>query len=533
MKNILIVAFLIGSAFSVYSQMILSSGSQIVINSGSSIVTNDLTNSGGTITVNGELSLKGNIINNSGGLFHNSSSGTLNLNGTSQQEITGSATTQFYGIVNINNTNGIALTNTSTGNDQVINGALSFTNGKLILNDFNLTIGSTAPTGISSTKYIVTNSTGLLKRTVSSADVLFPIGNSAYNPVIINNSGTSDTYSVKVNDAKPASFPGTSHIVNRSWEISETTVEGSNLTITTQWNDNEELGTFDETKSCIGVTSDDGENVSWGSGAAAIGSNPYTRNISNVTSLGKFMVTDYFYGGIVVDFKVILAAAWNTSTNEMNKTLNTANLIPLTDPYGLGTTVSSIPADAVDWVKIELRDAADNTNILHTFARLIDQDGQIIEPDISNYKITEVDLGSYYVGIKHRNHLGIVSSSTVDLSVSSPVVNFKSAQSVAWQNSSISTNAAMKDVGDGVFALWQGDANGDAAVSYNGAGSDRLSLLNALSAIPGAVLSSVYNINDVNMDGDVNYNGAGNDRISILNVLNAVPGGTYNEHLPE
>lgn len=532
MKKITLLAFLFWSAFSVYSQVVLSSGSQLVISEGSEVVTNDITTAGGTIKNLGEITVLGDITNNSGILFDALSNGTISFEGSSAQEITGTSPTTLKGTVVINNANGVGLTQSQSIPDN-----LTFTSGKLTLNDFDLTIGANDPSGYDATKYFVTNGTGVLKRSVGNSDVIFPVGNTTYNPVTLNNAGTSDTYGVKVNDTKPGNFTATSHIVNRSWEISETTAGGSDLNITTQWNATDELGTFDETRSCIGVTTDDGENVIWGSGDAAVGSDPYTRNINNVTSLGEFMVTDYFYGGLVVDFKVILAAAWNSANGNMDKTLNTLGLIPLTDPYGLGTTVSSIPANAVDWIKIELRDAADNTSILYSLARLIDQNGQIIEPDVSNFKITEVEMDSYYVGIKHRNHLGIVSNNTIDLSVSSPAINFKSAQTIAWQNGTISTNAAMKDVGDGVFALWQGDANGDGNIVYNGGSSDRVVVLDAVGGVGNmsTVISNTYSATDINMNGNIVYNGGNSDRVLILDNVGGVGNMStvLNAHLPQ
>ena len=160
MKKVFLMAFLFGSAFSVYSQLVLSSGSQLVVNSGSVVVANDITCSGGTIKNNGEVSILGDITNNSGALMDATSTGTVTFEGTSAQEITGTASSTFYGTLDINNSTGVAITNTATGADQVINGTLNFTSGKLTLNGFNLTIGASDPTGASTTSFIVTNSTG-------------------------------------------------------------------------------------------------------------------------------------------------------------------------------------------------------------------------------------------------------------------------------------------------------------------------------------------------------------------------------------
>jgi hypothetical protein len=533
MKKYLIVAFLFWNAFLGYGQMVISSGSQIVINSGSIVVANNITNSGGTITNNGEVSLLGNITNNSGGLFNSSSSGTVTFEGSSAQEITGNNDVGFYGTVDINNSNGVAITNTSTGTDQTINGTLNFTSGLLSLNSFDLTIGSTDPTGTSSAKYIRTNGTGSLKRTVASSDVTFPLGNSTYNPLTLNNSGTSDTYGVRVVDDEP-SGSATNHMVDRSWVVSEASAGGSNLTVTTQWNSAEELTSFDRANSAVGLTNNSGSTYKWGTLGAATGSDPYTRSGAGFTDVGSYAVADYSTTGIVIDLQAFLAAAYNTTNDNMDNTLNSHMLLPTTDPYGLNTTVSMAPINGVDWIKIELRDKNDNTNILYSFARFIDQSGQVIEEDGTNCRLTGVAMDSYYIAIHHRNHFAVISNSTVDLS-SSPSLSFKSNQATAWQDPAISTNAALKEVETGVFALWDGDANGDGVVKYNGSGADRVAVLSAVgSSTPGNIISNTYSDNDVNFDGNIKYNGSGADRVSILSVIgSSTPGNIYTQHLPQ
>lgn len=522
MKKIFLAAFLVGSAFLVCAQMTLSSGSQIVVASGSSLVVNDVINTSGIINNSGTVYVNGDVTNNGGGLFDSGSNGIVTFTGSSTQEVTGTAGVHYYGTLNINNSNGVSITNTTTGASQEIHGALSFTSGKLTLNEFHLTLDGTAdPAGVGATSYIVTNGTGELKRTVASNDILFPVGLSAYNPITINNAGTSDIYGVIAVDSKPASFTGTEHIVDRSWKITEFTPGGSDLSLTAQWNNIEEATPFDETNSCIGITTDLGVNVTWGDVAVASGSDPYTQSCSGFTSVGAFMVGDYFYAGIEIDLQAFLAGAYNATNDNMDNTLNTLSLIPTTDPYSLATTVSSIPATAVDWVKIELRNKNDNTDVLFSFARFIDQSGQVIEENDGNFRMTEVPMDAYYIAIKHRNHFGIISNSTVDLS-SSPQLSFKSTQITAYQSGA--SNAAMKEIESGVFALWEGDVNGDGTIVYNGGSSDRVGILDIVGGVSNmsTVISGVYYTTDINMNGNVVYNGGSSDRIRILDNVGGV-----------
>ena len=530
MKKVLLLAFLFGSAFSVYAQLVLSSGSQLVVNSGSVVVANDVTNNGGTITNNGDVSILGNITNNSATMMAGTSAGTLTFEGTSAQEITGTTSSTFYGTVDINNANGVALTATSTGADQTIDGTLNFTSGSFTLNNFNLTLGSSNLTGADASNHVVTNGTGTLKRLVGTSDVVFPVGNSAYNPVILNNAGTSDTYSVQVVDAEPAASSN-DHMVDRSWEIGEENLGGSDLTITPQWNSgNEVLTGFDPDNCSVGLTTNNGADYTWSETGAASGTNPYTKTGTSFTTTGTFGIGDYFYSGKRLDLKVFLAAAYNGTT--MDKDLNTAGLIPAVDPYGVSLESTTIPTDAVDWIKVELRDQTTPTIVLHEYAFFVDVNGDILDRDgIVGGKITGATLTTpYNIAVLHRNHFGVMTSSTVDLDVASPSYDFSTTLNTAYDNPSISTNDAMKDLGSGVFGLWDGDANGDGMIRYDGTSNDRLVILNNLSNA-GTTLNG-YEDTDINMDGITRYDGTNNDRLEILNLIpNA--GATFSRHLPQ
>jgi len=533
MKKILILTFLFGSAFSVFAQLVLSSTSQIVVASGSTLVVGEILNTSGTIKNLGTVNISGDVTNNSGGLFDADSDGTVNINGSSAQTISGAAAVHYYGTLVINNTSGDISV---TGAEQQVHGDMTLTSGKLSIGDSDLTLASaTTLTGGSATTYIVTSGTGQLKRTVGSDNVNFPVGNGAYNPITLNNTGTSDVYGVKAVEGKPSGFTGTTHIVNESWDVTEAVPGESNLTVTTQWNIGDETTPFDRTKSCVGFTTDGGTDVAWSTVADA-GSAPYTRSTTGITSVGTFMVGDDYYGEMRMDLKVILAAAWNGTNMDKNLNTGTPNLIPLTDPYGVGVTVSDIPANAVDWVKIELRNSSSRSTVTNTYAKFVDVNGQVIEEDGTNMKVTGVS-GTYYVAVKHRNHLGIVTSAIVELT-GAPNVNFKSTQATAWQDGDISTNAAMDEVESGsAFGLWSGDANADGEVQYaSGANSDQVTVLNAVgSTTPGNIISNTYTKNDVNMDGEVQYaSGPNSDQVTILNVVGSTtPGNIYSAHLPE
>ena len=296
MKKIIIIIIILFSVSVTFAQLTMTSGSHLVVNSGSTVVTNDgITATNATITNNGTIENKGDLVNNTSGLFASGSSGTFVFNGSSAQEITGDTDADFYGTLEIDNSTGISITSTSTGNDQTVNGTLTFTNGLLTLNTFNMTIGTTDPTGAGTSKYIKTNNTGIVTRSVpnTGTNITYPVGNSSYNPLILQNSasGTTDNYSVRAVDDEPSGSE-TTNMVDRSWIVTEATANGSKLTVTTQWNSAEQLTSFDRTNCAVGLTTNSGTTYNWKTYGSASGSDPYTRPGSTFTGIGTFAVGD-------------------------------------------------------------------------------------------------------------------------------------------------------------------------------------------------------------------------------------------------
>ncbi len=479
MKNQLLTFILLLMVFPGFAQLTLESSANLIVESGSTvIVTGGIVNNSGTIDNKGTIENKGDLVNNTSTLFATTSTGTFKFNGTTAQEITGNFDAGFYGITEIDNTNGVSITTTSTGADQTINGELKFTSGTLTLNGFNLTLGSTDPTGTGASAYVVTNGTGTLKRNVpadGATNVTFPVGNTAYNPLTLQNASgaTTDTYGVKVVDNNPTNFTD-DHSVDRSWVVTEETSGGSGLTVTAQWSSGEELTDFDRTSSGIGLTTDDGTTVTWSDMSAAGGTEPYYVSGSGFDGTGTFMVGDYYYGGLKLDLKFFLAGAYNGST--MNLTLNTKGLIPLTDPYGTGKSVASIPSNAVDWVVVRLRDKNSSSSILHEEAFFIDADGYLLNTDgTTGGKLTEITADNYFIEVNHRNHNGVMTLSTVDLTQATPSFDFTA-------NTNVYGTDPQVDLGSGVYGLRKGNVNGDARIAKVGPASinDYLSLLSIL-----------------------------------------------------
>ena len=517
------------------AQFHMTSGTYVCVTSNTNVyLDNGFKSYNATLDNNGVIEVVNDFENNTTSLMTSNSTGIILFKGSVSQEITGNYDVGFYGNVIIDNINGVSLTNTSTGSNQTINDSLKFVAGSLFLNNFNLTLGVNDASGVSQTSYIVTNSIGKLKRSVpadGSTVVPFPIGNSGYNPISITGSvlATSDVFSVRVVDSKPGLFPVSDHTVNRSWLVSEDVSGGSDYEVVLQWSLGDEDVSFDRTSCNVGITTDDGITTQWAAQGAASGTDPFTKDGDPFSTDGTLFVADYFHSGRVLNLDFILGGAFDGST--MSTDIN--QFIPLVDPFGLNISVPSVPLNAVDWVRIDLRDQNDMINILQSFAFFVNSAGNLLDLDGSiGAKITGSDVPNY-ISINHRNHLQIISSSLIDFGVDNPTYNFITGQSMAWQNSSIVDNYAMKEH-SGSYVMWPGDINGDGQVIYTGANSDKQSILDYVGvSTPGNVELGLYSDLDVNFDGNVIYNGTNSDRAFILYQTGYnTPGLILYEHIP-
>jgi hypothetical protein len=242
--------------------------------------------SGATLKLSSQIGGDFNI----GGAWSNLGTFTPNsrlvqFNGALAQTLTGATTFDY---LTLNNGLGLTLVNPIT-----VNQPLVLTSGKITLGANSLTALGTVTA--SSTNYIVTNGAGQLKRTIGAGAVTFPVGNTAYNPIILDNTGgTSDVYGVNVLDGTYATPFDATKVVNRRWQISEAVAGGSNLSVVGQYNTADTFGgAFAAgTTPVIGFYN----GTSWTTAVAtAAGSNPFTYSSnSNLSPADLTSGTQYF-----------------------------------------------------------------------------------------------------------------------------------------------------------------------------------------------------------------------------------------------
>ena len=236
-----------------------------------------------------------------------------------------------------------------------------------------------------------------------------------------------------------------------------------------------------------------------------------------------------------------------TTAGQMNDDLRVAVYLPTTSPYADMATCDASVFNAtgnnaiVDWVWVELRAANDNTKIVNARSALLQRDGDVVNLDgVSNLIMTAAPT-SYFVVVKHRNHLGAMSATTIALNEATTTV-------VDFTNSGFSTfgTNAQVQLATNNMAFWSGNVNGDTFVQYSGTNPDSPSILSEVLNDPGNFLNfptyivSGYNTHDVNMDGDTQYTGTNPDTPLLLQNVLAHPGNFLNfstyqiqEQLPE
>ncbi len=167
---------------------------------------------------------------------------------------------------------------------------------------------------------------------------------------------------------------------------------------------------------------------------------------------------DTYVSQIQIKAKVFLEGFYDPNDGELRTDLVEKGLIPLTQPYNtapfnyIGTeNVTTIPWNVADWVLIELRDSSDINIVVAQQAAFLRNDGLLMDLN-GNLGVTikNVDAGSYYITIYHRNHIAVVSSVPYDSSSSTPY-DFTTAVASAY-----GTNQ-LKDMGAGAFAMFAGD----------------------------------------------------------------------------
>ncbi len=140
---------------------------------------------------------------------------------------------------------------------------------------------------------------------------------------------------------------------------------------------------------------------------------------------------DYCFNGACtanIQLKFFLEGPYDPILGEMVTDLNSANLIPLNQPYNVapfnyngGESVASYPSPSiVDWVFIQARDINNWDTVIESRACFVLKDGTLMDIDgstgVNFYTLDENTR--YRFAVYHKSHLGILSASDMDIPTS-------------------------------------------------------------------------------------------------------------------
>jgi large repetitive protein len=172
----------------------------------------------------------------------------------------------------------------------------------------------------------------------------------------------------------------------------------------------------------------------------------------------------------------------------------------------------------VDWVFVELRSSTDPTVVVDSRSALIQRDGDIVDTDgVSPIVFNQALTGNYYIAVRHRNHLGIMSKTALSLSNTPLTIDFRSTSTPTYSfDVTNPVNVPQVNVQQG-NAMWAGNALLDKNIIYQGTDNDVNVIYQQVLHATGNTLGFLnyklkgYYVSDINMNGISQLQGTDND----------------------
>ncbi len=143
----------------------------------------------------------------------------------------------------------------------------------------------------------------------------------------------------------------------------------------------------------------------------------------------------------------------------MTTNLNSGGYISLTSPYTeVPRTATSIPSSVIDWILVQLRSTPSEVVVSRSF--FLKSDGNIVDTEGTTAELTMQDVaeGDYYIVVRHRNHLAVMSATAQSLNSSSATLHDFTTGIDKYYGSDA------KQLASGVYGMYTGDANGNGQV---------------------------------------------------------------------
>jgi parallel beta-helix repeat protein len=184
-------------------------------------------------------------------------------------------------------------------------------------------------------------------------------------------------------------------------------------------------------------------------------------------------VTPAPFDGATLWVKAFFEGPYSVQTHMMAGDLVDAGVLPLSQPFSNqaynGTvldfdgsqSVTHHPDSVIDWLLVNLRTGQDSASTIAaaTHAALISEHGTVATPGWDSLQFAGVADGSYYLVLRSRNHLDIISDSAIVISGGGGRHDFtRSESSALGTNSQVNLEA-------NVWGMFAGDGSVDGQVT--------------------------------------------------------------------
>ncbi|MGE5425033.1 MAG: hypothetical protein ACM3N9_06695, partial [Syntrophothermus sp.] len=184
-----------------------------------------------------------------------------------------------------------------------------------------------------------------------------------------------------------------------------------------------------------------------------------------------------------------------------NMSTGISSVLPLTQPfqgspfYYAGTEqVTSIPAGVTDWILVELRTDPWSLSRVASRAGFIKSDGMITDVDgASDLHFSGLPGGYYYLVVRHRNHLPVMSALPVSVTSTGILYDFTTGSAPVYGGAG---GCKLIDPTLSKWGMIAGDANQSSSVYVDDYTDFWLPQFG----------NSLYTPGDFNMDGSVYIN---------------------------
>ncbi len=190
--------------------------------------------------------------------------------------------------------------------------------------------------------------------------------------------------------------------------------------------------------------------------------------------------------------KVWLQGAYQSNSNSMTNSLQNKGLLSSNSPFNnapwnyVNGSTSSFPTNTTDWLLVEILDSEYNS--IERQVVFVDTNGNLLDTagEMGIAFVHANTSESYYILLRHRNHLDIMSANTLAITSVTPYDFTSPAMVMGGSNQ-------LADLGNGKYGMSAGDVDGNGVITV----ADYNLYINQISMI------NDYLLGDMNLDGNV------------------------------